>query len=41
MSFVLKEKLKRFKGVIKEWNKVEYGKLEDRLVLLMEEIAKL
>jgi hypothetical protein len=41
MSFVLKEKLKGFKGVIKEWNKVEYEKLEDRVVLLLEETAEL
>ena len=38
MSFVLKEKLKGIKGEIKEWNKVEYGGMEERMEKLVEEI---
>ncbi|WJX57524.1 hypothetical protein P8452_43075 [Trifolium repens] len=31
MGYVLKEKLKLLKAIIKEWNKVEYGKMEDNI----------
>jgi hypothetical protein len=31
MGYVLKEKLKLLKGVIKEWNKVEYGRWEETI----------
>jgi hypothetical protein len=31
MGYVLKEKLKLLKGVIKEWNTVEYGRWEETI----------
>lgn len=41
MSFVLKEKLKGLKVKIKEWNKEEYGGMEERVEKLVEEINDL
>jgi len=41
MSFVLKEKLKGLKVKIKEWNKIEYGGMEERVEKLVEEIKGL
>lgn len=41
MSFVLKEKLNGLKVKIKEWNKEEYGGMEDRVEALVEEIRGL
>ena len=41
MSFVLKEKLKGLKIKIKEWNKVEYGGMEERVESLVEVIRSL
>jgi hypothetical protein len=38
MSYVLKEKLKGFKGCFKVWNKEEYGGLENRVLWLVDEI---
>jgi len=38
MSFVLKEKLKGLKAIIKEWNKEEYGGMEERVERLVEDI---
>jgi len=35
MGFVLKEKLKRVKEVIREWNKKEYGEVDNRVLALM------
>jgi len=41
MSFVLKEKLKVLKHKINEWNKVECGRMDDRVEVLMEQIKGL
>jgi hypothetical protein len=41
MSYVLKEKLKLLKAVIKEWNKVEYGKMEELIRNLISSIREL
>ena len=41
MGFVLKEKLKGLKYRIKEWNKEEYGGMEEKIELLIEEIKGL
>ena len=41
MSFVLKEKLKGLKVKIKEWNKVEYEGMEERVESLVEVIKSL
>jgi len=41
MGFILKEKLKRLKIRLKDWNKEEYGGMEDRVSSLIEEIAEL
>ncbi|MCI23116.1 transposon TX1 putative protein, partial [Trifolium medium] len=41
MDFVLKEKLRGLKFRLKEWNKVEYGSLESRLIKLVEDIKEL
>jgi hypothetical protein len=39
MGFILKEKLKGLKATIKEWNKEEYGGMEERVERLVEEIS--
>jgi hypothetical protein len=39
MGVVLKEKMKGLKATIKEWNKVEYGGMEERVECLVEEIS--
>jgi hypothetical protein len=36
MSFVLKEKLRGLKVKLKDWSKVEYGNVEDRVKKLIE-----
>jgi len=41
MSFVLKEKLKGLKLVLKEWSREEYGGIEDRVEKLVEDIKDL
>ncbi|MCH90743.1 transposon TX1 putative protein, partial [Trifolium medium] len=41
MGYVLKEKLRGLKTKLKEWNKVEYGNLENKLMLLVEDINDL
>jgi len=41
MGFILKEKLKILKLRLKDWNREEYGGMEDRIVKLVEEIAEL
>jgi hypothetical protein len=41
MRCVLKSKLKGLKGDIREWNKVEYGNVEMRLVSLRDDIEEL
>ncbi|CAJ2635167.1 unnamed protein product [Trifolium pratense] len=41
MSFVLKEKLKGLKTVLKEWNNVEYGDMEARIQGLVVDIRDL
>jgi len=41
MRFVLKEKLKGLKGVIREWNKWEYGELDSKVAALMGDIVEL
>jgi ornithine cyclodeaminase/alanine dehydrogenase-like protein (mu-crystallin family) len=41
MSFVLKEKLKFLKHRIKEWNKDEYERMDERVEVLTEEIKGL
>jgi hypothetical protein len=41
MGFILKEKLKRLKGVIKEWNRAMYRCSEERKIKLIEEIRVL
>ena len=41
MSFVLKEKLKGLKPILKEWSRKEYGGIEERVKLLVEEIKGL
>jgi len=41
MRFILKEKLKNLKIRLKAWNKEEYGGMEDRVHMLVEEIAEL
>jgi hypothetical protein len=41
MSFVLKERLKGLKGVIKRWSKEVYGKPEEKKKRLVEEIKTL
>jgi hypothetical protein len=41
MSFVLKEKLKGLKFILKEWSKKEYGGMEERVENLVEEIKAL
>jgi hypothetical protein len=38
MGFILKEKLKGLKGVIKSWNKNVYGAVDNRIRLLVEDI---
>lgn len=38
MGYVLKEKLKGVKGRLREWNREEYGFIEDRIASLKEEI---
>jgi hypothetical protein len=38
MGFDLKEKLKSLKGVIKQWSKAEFGNIDARIQLLIEEI---
>jgi hypothetical protein len=38
MGFVLKEKLKGLKGVIKAWNKEVYGALDTKIRILVEDI---
>ncbi|MCI16893.1 reverse transcriptase, partial [Trifolium medium] len=40
MGFILKEKLKGLKGVIREWNKEAYGVLDSKIMLLVEEIKQ-
>jgi hypothetical protein len=40
MGYVLKEKLKLLKGMIKEWNKAEYGKMEDNIRDLISSIRE-
>ena len=37
MGFILKEKLKKLEILLKEWNKEEYGGMEDRIIKLVEE----
>jgi hypothetical protein len=41
MGFVLKEKLKVLKFVLKEWHKEEYGGLEARIETLIVDIKDL
>ena len=41
MSFVLKEKLKTLKAIVKVWSKEEYGGMEDRVERLVEEIKSI
>ncbi|MCI14693.1 LINE-1 reverse transcriptase like, partial [Trifolium medium] len=41
MGFILKEKLKSIKGVIKEWNALTYGEVEEKKKLLIKGIADL
>lgn len=41
MSFVLKEKLKGLKSIVKEWNKAEYGGMDERVERLVVEIKYL
>jgi hypothetical protein len=41
MSFVLKEKLKGLKTVLKDWHKLEYGSLEAKIAELVVEIKNL
>jgi len=41
MSFVLKEKLKGLKPILKEWSRKEYGGIEERVELLVGEIKGL
>jgi hypothetical protein len=41
MSYVLKEKLKLLKGAIKEWNKLEFGKMEESIRNLISCIREL
>jgi hypothetical protein len=41
MGFILKEKLKSLKGVIKEWSRNTYGVWEDKKRLLIKRIADL
>jgi hypothetical protein len=38
MGFVLKEKHKSLKGVIKQWHKAEFGNVDARIQLLIDEI---
>jgi hypothetical protein len=38
MGFVLKERLKNLKGVIKEWSKSTYGVLEEKKKRLIHDI---
>jgi len=40
MGFILKEKLKKLEILLKEWNKEEYGGMEDKIIKLVEEIAE-
>jgi hypothetical protein len=40
MGYILKEKLKKLKLRLKEWNTEEYGGMEDRITKLVEEIAE-
>jgi hypothetical protein len=41
MGFILKERLKHLKGIIKEWNLVNYGDADTRKKLLIKEILDL
>ncbi|MCH79823.1 LINE-1 reverse transcriptase like [Trifolium medium] len=41
MGFVLKEKLRGVKDRLKEWNKVEYGNIEERVKKIVEDILAL
>ncbi|KAK2369528.1 hypothetical protein QL285_082657 [Trifolium repens] len=41
MGYVLKEKLKLLKGAIKEWNKLEFGKMEESIRNLISCIREL
>jgi hypothetical protein len=41
MAFILKEKLKALKFRLKEWHKEEYGKVENRIAKIVEDIEEL
>jgi hypothetical protein len=41
MGFILKEKLKALKGIIKEWKKIEFDGMEVKLNLLVSNIRRL
>jgi hypothetical protein len=41
MGFVLKEKLKGLKMGIKEWHKIEYGEVKEKIQKLVEDIVDL
>jgi hypothetical protein len=41
MAFVLKEKLRALKLCLKDWHKIEFGRVEDRITMIVEEINEL
>ncbi|MCI40544.1 RNA-directed DNA polymerase (Reverse transcriptase), partial [Trifolium medium] len=41
MGYILKEKLKRLKGVLKKWNKEVYGSVDNKIEALVCELEVL